>query len=712
MQSLFFVFPHIRSGHKKGGESGDSPPFKNIHWDANSPPAFGVAVLFAESEDQAFFVAAFLAGAFLATFFALLAAFLAGAFLAGALVAAFFAAFLAGAFTAFLAGALAAFLATVFFATFFAAFLALLATFFAAFLAAFFAGAFLAGAFLAGAFLAGAFAAFFATFFTAAFLAGAFLAGAFVAAFFAVFAAAFFAVFFAAMALCRLSSRSMLVFSSGVKLPAERSARIASPRRPPKALVRKSCIARRTIVSCERRSAWHSWATPSWSSSTSRPRRSTRSAGTTCGRIIRAARARGASVILNSHLLGEVERVCDEVIIVHRGRAIAAGSLRALLGAPSLRVVVSGLPDPSGCCGAFAPVIVETDHLLLQPIEPDRAPDVVAGARRRGRPGPRRGARPALAGGPVPGAGPERRDGGDRVLPPAPAASSMSARAVTAICILTLREVARRRLLWILLGLSVVSVLLVGWVVTQLVDYARSGGMNEVRIGLGVSQVLVFVAFMFSFVLAMSAAFLAAPAIAGDVESGTLLAMLARPISRADLVLGRWIGLCIVTAAYAFASGVLAIGVVAQVSGYTPPDPVVAVGGLMGEAIATLTLALALGTRLPAIAAGSISVVCFGLSWFGGVLASAAGLLRAEALVPSMDGLRLVMPTDLLWRGVIHALEPPLVLLAARGIDPRAFASDPFFAIAPMSLGALGWTVAWTVGVLIAGVLAFGRREL
>ena len=288
----------------------------------------------------------------------------------------------------------------------------------------------------------------------------------------------------------------------------------------------------------------------------------------------------------------------------------------------------------------------------------------------------------------------------------------MSAQAVLAICVLTLREVARRRLLWVLLGLSVVSALLVGWVVTQLVDYARSGGMSEVRIGLGVSQVLVFVAFMFSFVLAMSAAFLAAPAIAGDVESGTLLAMLARPISRADLVLGRWLGLCLVTAVYAIVSGVLAIGVVARVSGYTPPDPAVAIGGLMGEAIATLTLALALGTRLPAIAAGSISVVCFGLSWFGGVLASAAGLLRAEALVPSMDGLRLLMPTDLLWRGVIHALEPPLVLLAARGIDTRAFASDPFFALTPMSLDALAWTVAWIAVVLVVGVVAFARREL
>ncbi|BCU75818.1 hypothetical protein llg_05330 [Luteolibacter sp. LG18] len=31
----------------KGGESGDSPPFKNIYVDANSPIAFGVTILFA-----------------------------------------------------------------------------------------------------------------------------------------------------------------------------------------------------------------------------------------------------------------------------------------------------------------------------------------------------------------------------------------------------------------------------------------------------------------------------------------------------------------------------------------------------------------------------------------------------------------------------------------------------------------------------------------
>lgn len=55
--------------------------------------------------------------------------------------------------------------------------------------------------------------------------------------------------------------------------------------------------------------------------------------------IIRAVRAEGVTVFLNSHLLGEVEAVCDRVAIVDRGRIVRSGRLAELLGpAVSLRV--------------------------------------------------------------------------------------------------------------------------------------------------------------------------------------------------------------------------------------------------------------------------------------------------------------------------------------------------------------------------------------
>ncbi len=40
----------------------------------------------------------------------------------------------------------------------------------------------------------------------------------------------------------------------------------------------------------------------------------------------------GATVFLTSHLLGEVEQICDRMAIIHRGRLAAAGSIQELLG--------------------------------------------------------------------------------------------------------------------------------------------------------------------------------------------------------------------------------------------------------------------------------------------------------------------------------------------------------------------------------------------
>ena len=48
--------------------------------------------------------------------------------------------------------------------------------------------------------------------------------------------------------------------------------------------------------------------------------------------LIERLRARGRTVFLNSHLLGEVERVCDRVCIVDRGRVVAEGTIDALTG--------------------------------------------------------------------------------------------------------------------------------------------------------------------------------------------------------------------------------------------------------------------------------------------------------------------------------------------------------------------------------------------
>jgi len=54
--------------------------------------------------------------------------------------------------------------------------------------------------------------------------------------------------------------------------------------------------------------------------------------------IVRELRRQGVTVFLNSHLLSEIELVCDRVAIVNRGKVVAEGGLHELLAARSLTV--------------------------------------------------------------------------------------------------------------------------------------------------------------------------------------------------------------------------------------------------------------------------------------------------------------------------------------------------------------------------------------
>ncbi|MFL6070357.1 MAG: ABC transporter ATP-binding protein [Actinomycetes bacterium] len=56
-------------------------------------------------------------------------------------------------------------------------------------------------------------------------------------------------------------------------------------------------------------------------------------------------RERGVSVLLNSHLIGEVERVCDRVVILDHGRLVADGTLAELLGTPRVTLRLNNVTE-------------------------------------------------------------------------------------------------------------------------------------------------------------------------------------------------------------------------------------------------------------------------------------------------------------------------------------------------------------------------------
>jgi ABC-type transport system involved in multi-copper enzyme maturation permease subunit len=214
---------------------------------------------------------------------------------------------------------------------------------------------------------------------------------------------------------------------------------------------------------------------------------------------------------------------------------------------------------------------------------------------------------------------------------------------------------------------------------------------------------------MFSVVLAIGAAFLAAPAIAGDVESGLVLAMLPRPVRRSDVVLGKWLGLAALLVAFTTAVGAIEFALIYRITAYVPPHPGKSIAFLIAESIVLLTLGLFLSTRLAPMTGGIVAVVLFGIAWVAGIAQSLGLVFHNQQLVSATTAISLIVPTDGLWRAAAFNLEPALLAVAAMTDVNR---QSPFLVGAPPPPAYLVWTAGWIVALLVASIVSFNRRDL
>jgi ABC-2 type transport system ATP-binding protein len=96
--------------------------------------------------------------------------------------------------------------------------------------------------------------------------------------------------------------------------------------------------------------------------------------------ILRALKRRGVTVFLNSHLLGEVELVCDRVAIVNHGRIVADGPVSAVIGeARGVRMKISANGTPiEPIVAPFGALKIDGDWHVVNGIDSDRVPALVS----------------------------------------------------------------------------------------------------------------------------------------------------------------------------------------------------------------------------------------------------------------------------------------------------------------------------------------------
>lgn len=274
---------------------------------------------------------------------------------------------------------------------------------------------------------------------------------------------------------------------------------------------------------------------------------------------------------------------------------------------------------------------------------------------------------------------------------------------------LTLREAARRRVLWALGLLSLALLGLSLWGFSRLAGVEHSiGGLTGGQATLVASQLLNLVMFGLSLIGALGTAFLAGPTLSGEVESGIALAVLARPVRRRQVLLGKWLGLVVFGCGYVVVAGLAELLVVRGTVGYWPHEPAAGLALLAAQTVTLLTLALLLSTVVSPLASGIVAVGLFGAAWIAGVVGGVGAALDNAGVEKVGTVSRALLPTDGLWRGAMDAFQDPTAVHRL-GLARSGF---PFLAQAPLTVAYVGWAVVWVAAVWVLTALSFSRRDL
>jgi len=282
----------------------------------------------------------------------------------------------------------------------------------------------------------------------------------------------------------------------------------------------------------------------------------------------------------------------------------------------------------------------------------------------------------------------------------------------------TLQEAVSRRLILagVLISLGYIGLFTLGF--HSAYDKALENTPTpETRLSLGVAfaTLTLFGVYVVNYLASFLALFLSVGAISGEIDVGTLHAVLARPLNRTEFIIGRWLGYAAMIVVYIAAMTGLVLLVARLVAGYEVPDPSHALLLMSLEGVLLLTMSLLGSTLMPTLANGVVVFTLLGLAWLAGIIEFVGTLLQnapdatgGNAMVNIGTVVSLFLPSDALWRGASYYLESPS-LLALMG---SARGGIPFFASSPPTTALVGWSLGYVVVMLGGAVLAFRGRDL
>jgi ABC-type transport system involved in multi-copper enzyme maturation permease subunit len=282
--------------------------------------------------------------------------------------------------------------------------------------------------------------------------------------------------------------------------------------------------------------------------------------------------------------------------------------------------------------------------------------------------------------------------------------------AISIIARLTFREAIRRRIMLAGLVLGVAFVILFsigthfifGQIAQDTAANLPSQMAANVMIAESTNTFMMMGLYAATFLSIAMAALLGADTLAGEINSGTIQTIATKPIRRADIVLGKWLGFAELLGLYVL---LLCGGIVLSTflqSGHIPQNLLIGLGLIYMESVLIMTITLMLSSAFPALATGGIVFGLYGLAFIGGWVAQFGTLLQHDTAIKVGITTSLIIPSEALWRRAAFEMQTQLT---------GSFGS-PFATTSVPSPLMMGYTFLYLILVLVSAVRIFQSRDL
>jgi ABC-type transport system involved in multi-copper enzyme maturation permease subunit len=209
------------------------------------------------------------------------------------------------------------------------------------------------------------------------------------------------------------------------------------------------------------------------------------------------------------------------------------------------------------------------------------------------------------------------------------------------------------------------------------------------------------------FLGAVLAVFLTLGVVRGDAESGLLQPIVVRPIGRTTMLLARFAGAALLSAAYVIAV-YLAAWAITKATGDWSPDHLL--GPALGLALAVAIIAalsLLASTLLSVTAQGIVVFMVFGAGLTAGLLAQIGNAINSDSLHSIGRAASWALPFEGLYAAGLHAL-----ISDTSGLTGVVLQLGPFGGSEAAGPGSIAWAFLYLVGVLALAAFVFSRRDL